>query len=217
MERYQTEEQQVQAIKDWWKANGRSVIAGLIIGFGAIGGYRYWTQYQTTQSEQAALIYAQVVSSVAANADNEKAFEQGQNLITNYSGTPYAGLAALSLAKLALGKSDYTTAATQLRWILDNSSDAGLQHVARLRLARVLAADNKPDMALSLLNQTDTSGFTTLYQEARGDILFQQGKTNEAAAEYNKALADLEMNPERRRILEMKYNDLAATSRKGQQ
>ena len=215
MEKYQTEEQQVQAIKDWWKANGRSVIAGLLIGFGAIGGYRYWTQYQTTQSEQASLIYAQVVASVA-NADNETAFQQGQNLITNYSGTPYAGLAALSLAKLALDKSDNTTAATQLRWILDNSSDAGLQHIARVRLARVLAADNKPDLALSLLNETDTSGFTTLYQEARGDILFQQGKTNEAAAEYNKALADLEMNPERRRILEMKYNDLVATSRKGQ-
>ena len=161
------------------------------------------------------MIYAQVVASVA-NADNETAFQQGQNLITNYSGTPYAGLAALSLAKLALDKSDNTTAATQLRWILDNSSDAGLQHIARVRLARVLAADNKPDLALSLLNETDTSGFTTLYQEARGDILFQQGKTNEAAAEYNKALADLEMNPERRRILEMKYNDLVATSRKGQ-
>ena len=215
MEKYQTEEQQVQAIKDWWKANGRSVIAGLLIGFGAIGGYRYWTQYQTTQSEQASLIYVQVVASVA-NADSETAFQQGQNLITNYSGTPYAGLAALSLAKLALDKSDNTTAATQLRWILDNSSDAGLQHIARVRLARVLAADNKPDLALSLLNETDTSGFTTLYQEARGDILFQQGKTNEAAAEYNKALADLEMNPERRRILEMKYNDLVATSRKGQ-
>ena len=215
METYQTEDEQVQAIKQWWKENGRSVIAGLIIGIGAIVGYRYWTHYQTSQAEQASMIYAEVIAS-AANADNQTAFEQGQNLISNYSGTPYADLTALALAELALAKSDYATAATQLRWLLDNSGDAGLQHVARLRLARVLAADNKPDLALSLLNETDTTGFTTLYQEARGDILQQQGKTTEAAAEYNRALADIDMNPQRQRILEMKVNDLAATGQKAQ-
>ena len=215
METYQTEDEQVQAIKDWWKENGRSVIAGLIIGIAAIAGFRYWSHYQTTQSEQASMIYAQVIAS-AASADNEKAFEQGQNLITNYSGTPYASLTALTLSKLALDKSDYTTAAAQLRWILDNSSDTGLQHVARLRLARVVAAENKPDLALSLLNVSDTSGFTTLYQESRGDILLQQGKVEEAAAEYSQALTDLEMNPQRRRILEMKFNDLAVTTEKVQ-
>lgn len=215
VETYQTEDEQVQAIKQWWKENGRSVIAGLIIGIGAIVGYRYWTHYQTSQAEQASMIYAEVIAS-AANADNQTAFEQGQNLISNYSGTPYADLTALALAELALAKSDYATAATQLRWLLDNSGDAGLQHVARLRLARVLAADNKPDLALSLLNETDTTGFTTLYQEARGDILQQQGKTTEAAAEYNRALADIDMNPQRQRILEMKVNDLAATGQKAQ-
>ena len=215
METYHSEDEQVQAIKDWWKENGRSVVAGLIIGIAVIAGYRYWTNYQTSQSEQASIIYAQVITS-AANANSEKAFEQGQNLISNYGGTPYASLTALTLAKLALDKSDYTTAATQLRWVLDNSSDAGLHHVARLRLARVLAVENKPDLALSLLNESDTSGFTTLYQETRGDILVQQGKVVEAASEYSKALEDLEMNPQRRRILEMKYNDLAVTTQKVQ-
>lgn len=73
METYQTEEEQVQAIKDWWKANGRAVIAGLVIGIGAIAGYRYWTNYQTSQSQQASLIYAQVIAS-AASADSSKAF-----------------------------------------------------------------------------------------------------------------------------------------------
>ena len=213
METYRTEEEQVQAIKDWWKTNGRSVIAGLIIGIGAIAGYRYWTNYQVSQSQQASLIYAQVIAS-AAGADSTRAFEQGKSLISEYSGTPYAALTALTLSKLAMDKSDYATAAAQLRWIIDNSSDDGLRHVARLRLARVLAAQDKPDLAISLLNEADTSGFTTLYQELRGDIFVQLGKTGEAVAEYRKALEDIEMNPQRRRILEMKMNDLAvATTR----
>lgn len=213
MDTYQTEDEQVQAIKDWWKENGRAVIAGLIIGIGVIAGYRYWTNYQVTHSEQASLIYAQVIAS-AANADSTKAFEQGKSLISDYSGTPYATLTALTLSKLAMDKADYTTAAAQLYWVIDNSSDDGLKHVARLRLARVLAAQDKPDLAISLLNEADTSGFTSLYQETRGDILVQQGKTAEATAEYRKALEDLEMNPQWRRTLEMKMNDLAvATSR----
>ena len=208
METYKTEEEQVQAIKDWWKANGRAVIAGLIIGIGAIAGYRYWTNYQTSQSQQASLIYAQVIAS-AASADSTKAFEQGKSLISDYSGTPYAALTALTLSKLALDNADYATAAAQLRWIIDNSGDEGLTHVARLRLARVLAAQDKPDLAISLLNEADTSGFTTLYQETRGDIFVQLGKSREAVAEYHKALQDVEMNPQRRRTLEMKMNDLA--------
>ena len=215
METYQTEEEQVQAIKDWWKENGRAVIAGLIIGIGAIAGYRYWTNYQTAQAEQASLIYAQVIAS-AAGADNARAFEQGKSLINDYSGTPYAALTALTLSKLAMDNSDYTSAAAQLRWVIDSSSDDGLKHVARLRLARVLAAQDKPDLAISLLNETDTSGFTTLYQETRGDIFVQQGKTAAASDEYRKALEDLEMNPQRRRTLEMKMNDLAVATSKEQ-
>lgn len=215
MDTYQTEEEQVQAIKDWWKENSRAIIAGLIIGIGSITGYRYWTNYQTTQSEQASLIYAQVIVS-AANADSSKAFEQGKSLISDYSGTPYAALSALTLSKLALDKSDYPTAAAQLRWVIDNSGDDGLKHVARLRLARVLAAQDKPDLAISLLNEADTSGFTTLYQEVRGDIFVQLGKTAEAINEYRKALQDLEMNPQRRRTLEMKMNDLAVAATREQ-
>ena len=32
MEVYTTEEQQVEVIKEWWKENGTSVIAGTVIG-----------------------------------------------------------------------------------------------------------------------------------------------------------------------------------------
>ena len=66
------------------------------------------------------------------------------------------------------------------------------------------------------MNEADTSGFVTLYQEIRGDILVQQGKTAEARDEYRKALEDLEMNPQRRRTLEMKMNDLAIATTKEQ-
>ncbi len=34
MELYDTEEEQVQAIKEWWKENGKAVIIGAVLGLG---------------------------------------------------------------------------------------------------------------------------------------------------------------------------------------
>ncbi|PAR85254.1 YfgM family protein, partial [Vibrio cholerae] len=42
MELYDTEEQQVEAIKDWWKENGKAVIFGAVIGLGGLFGWRYY-------------------------------------------------------------------------------------------------------------------------------------------------------------------------------
>ena len=42
MDIYASEEEQVQAIKKWGKENGPGIIAGLILGLGALFGWRYW-------------------------------------------------------------------------------------------------------------------------------------------------------------------------------
>jgi len=206
----ETEDEQIQAIKDWWKNNGRAIIAGLTIGIAAIGGYRFWDNYRTTQAEQASLIYAEVVALSAEEKSYDQAFSQGKQIIENFSGTPYATLTALKLASLAAQKKDYSTARVQLEWVIDHRGGEGFKQVARLRLARVLVAQDKADEALNVLKATAEPGFTTLFNEARGDILVQQGKGKAAADEYRKALTKLEMNPQRRQLLEMKLNDLAS-------
>ena len=40
---YETEEQQVEALKDWWAENGRAVIAGVVLGVVVIGGLGLWS------------------------------------------------------------------------------------------------------------------------------------------------------------------------------
>ncbi len=210
---YQSEEEQIQAIKDWWKENGRAVIAGLLIGVGAIGGYRYWSSYQKTQAEQASLVYARVIAA-AASENSEEAFGPGQQIIDQYPGTSYAALAALTLARLAVEKQDYASAAAQLQWVIDNSDNDGFRQIARLRLARVLATQDKTDEAIAILKQSETGGFKTLVNETRGDILVKSGKLAEAVGEYRKALMDLNMNPQRRKLLEMKINDIVMPEEK---
>jgi predicted negative regulator of RcsB-dependent stress response len=211
---YQSEEEQVQALKDWWKENGRAVIAGLVIGIALIGGYRYWTNWQKSQAEQASLLYVQIMSAVVSQ-DQKLATTVGQQMIEHYPGTSYAALTAMLLAGVAAQQQEYPAAAAQLQWVLDNSGDEGFQHVARLRLARVLMAQGKLDAALGLINKPEVAGFTSLNYELRGDVLAQQNKPDAAAEAYRKALADLKMDAQRRKLLEMKLNSLVVTNSAG--
>ena len=51
MSTLETEEQQVEAIKKWWQENGKSLIAGIVIGLGGIVGWQGWQTYQIEQAE----------------------------------------------------------------------------------------------------------------------------------------------------------------------
>ena len=57
MSTYQTEEEQVEAIKAWWKENGKSVIGGAVLGLALVGGFKGWTEYSRVQAESASSYY----------------------------------------------------------------------------------------------------------------------------------------------------------------
>ena len=44
-----TDEETVELIREWLQQYGLTIIAGLVLGLGAIGGYRYWQNQQETQ------------------------------------------------------------------------------------------------------------------------------------------------------------------------
>ncbi|GAL21617.1 Mlr7403 protein [Vibrio maritimus] len=74
MELYDSEEQQVEAIKDWWKENGKAVVLGVVVGLGGLFGWRYYqdsvVQAQEAASEQySKAVESMVVSGVDASAD----------------------------------------------------------------------------------------------------------------------------------------------------
>ena len=54
---YETEEQQVEALKEWWKENGIAVVSGAILGIAALGGWRGWSWYQEKQANEASDLY----------------------------------------------------------------------------------------------------------------------------------------------------------------
>ena len=202
MDTYNSEEEQVQAIKQWWKDNAVSLISGIVIGLAVLGGYRYWTDHKQTQSQQASEIYSEVLAAVHGKA------EKTELLKKDFPGTPYAGLAALLAAKENVDKNEIDKAISQLKWVIDNS-DSGIQHIATIRLARLYLAQDKIDAAEALVKGVKVAGFSTAYNEVRGDINLAKNLPVQAKESYRLALASLTPGDQRYAIIKMKLDDLA--------
>jgi predicted negative regulator of RcsB-dependent stress response len=185
---YETEEQQVEAIKKWWKENGKLVIAGVVLGFAIIVSWRYYNDSQQKHAEYAANIYEGIMQSVVLNQNADGILVKVNELLAEYSDTPYASLSALVLAKKQLKSGDYTKAQQQFEWVIANSGQEELRHIARLRLARLLFSGKKYDAALKLLNVDFPKSFAVMYEELKGDLFVAQGEFSQARVAYDKAI-----------------------------
>jgi len=205
---YKTEDEQVQAIKQWWKDNSVSLITGIVIGLVILGGYRYWTETKQNQAQQASVIYSEVL---LLNKDIAKKTEI---LKSDYSGTPYAALAALLLAKDNVNKKEIEKAILQLKWVVDNNNDDGIQHVAQQRLARLYLSQDNIAAAETLIKGIKASGFSAAYSEIRGDINLMKKLPVQAKENYRIALSSLAQSDQRYAIIKMKLDDLTQASSK---
>ena len=223
MDVYSTEEQQIEAIKKWWQTNGNSVLIGIVLATAAVFGYQSWTQSQQENSEAAAVLYGQVIEAATAADQNrmqgntEELEGQlatlnhlGEQLKTDFSDSEYAVFGALMLAKEAVMEGDQESAAPQLKWAMEHTSSAATRLIANLRLARVLAAQEQYDAALTALDSVQPGSQADAYEEVRGDIYVAMGDQDKAREAYKKAMelsAD-QNEGQSRPILKFKYDNL---------
>jgi predicted negative regulator of RcsB-dependent stress response len=189
LDAYRTEEEQVEAIKAWWRENGRSAVLGVALGLGAIFGWRGWQAYETTRAEAASALYEEMLEA-ARGGKADAAVKAGERLAAEHAGTPYAAFAGLTLAGLAVEAKDLDTAAARLREALERNDSPALTLEIRLRLARVLSAKQEFDAALALLDAPAAEGgYGTSFAELRGDIELARGNPDAARDAYQKARA----------------------------
>lgn len=178
-----SDDEQSERIKTWWKENGTSVIAGAVLGIAVIVGVNYWRSYTAEQAEAAAALYDRLL----AGGDDASA-DAGRTLLDEYSGTPYAGKAALLLAKQAFENGDPNQAVKHLEWALAEAPDPADRKVARLRLARVALSRGDPEQAGNLLSEMQSGGYESEYRELLGDIAMARNDPATARTEYEAAL-----------------------------
>ena len=203
MEIYDTEEQQVEAIKDWWQQNGKSVIIAVALLLASIGGWKYYENHQKESQEAASTSYAEAIS--ALNTTGVKAESLVQSFIDSHASSQYAVLAAMQLAKVQVGAGHIDEGIAQLEWAQEHTKDEALLTLIRFREARLQAEQGDFSQATTLLNEIKAEGWQGRVLELKGDIAIRQGDKNAAYIAYTEA----QQAKDASQTLPMKLDDLA--------
>lgn len=206
MTNYETEEQQVEDLKRWWKQNGKVVMIGVVIGVAAVLGGRGYLNHKEAQRIEASVRYERMSQAISSQ-QSEAAVDEGEHIVADYPDTVYAAMASLALAKLRVDKGELAIAENRLQWVIDHATQPDIVHTARLRLARVLLADGKYDIALGKLSGIDMDGYTALYQELLGDIYLAKQQPDKARTAYQAALQAMGANDDRQTV-QLKLDNL---------
>jgi predicted negative regulator of RcsB-dependent stress response len=201
------QQDELDKLKEWWKNYGNALIIGVLIGVALLFGSKYWRQHQERQRQIASAVYEDVQQAFR-DKNVDKARAGGAQLVRDYASTPYAGMAALLLARQYLEVGDRAQARQQLEWAVANATHAPSQHAARLRLARLLADGEDFTGALVLTEVKDKSGFESEYLELKGDMLVALGRRNEARAAYREAMKGAREATAYNAVLRIKLEDL---------
>ena len=211
MTEFRTEEEQIAALKNWWKENGRTLLIGVGLALLIVFGWKAYQNNVTLNKTEASSLYQQLIAEATKNNFDDDGVETlsylATELKTKFESTEYAIYAAMFLAKDAVQKQNYEAAAEELNWILSNTDDARIQHIVNARLARVLSAEGKDEEALALLNAT-LPQFEPGYLELKGDINKRLGKTDAAIEAYSAAYVLIKDRPQALPLLAVKLSDL---------
>ena len=207
MDDYLSDEERVEALKKWWKANASSITWGLVLGFAVLTGWNVWQSTQQRKAEEASGLYQQMLLAVDGK-QAEPALKLSERIIENYQGSAYATYATLFSAKLKADAGDLAGAKKILSDLVAASKDQDIKHLARLRLGEVLLALGENDAALKLLEPLkprDMGSYQSLYEELKGDAYAALDRTSEAQVAYELAKEKGQPTP----LLDLKINNLA--------
>jgi predicted negative regulator of RcsB-dependent stress response len=201
------EQEQVDALKTWWKDNGKWLVTVVIVALLGYAGMQFWKSHQAQQAGEASKLYAEVERQTLSN-DPKRINDAAAALVERFGGSAYAPRAQLLAVQTNLQVKDVARAKTQLQWVVDHAKEQGLQDTARLKLASILLDEKSYDDALKLLNAAHPEAFTGLYADLKGDVLSAQGKSEEAKAAYKQALEKIDAKSSYRNLVQLKLDGL---------
>ena len=220
----ESDEEQLEEMKNWWEENGTSLVITVVVTVGAVLGYRGWEENVIQTGEAASAVYEDLViatDNTAIYASDEAirttAVSLAETLKADHGDTTYAVFAAMRLAKVSVAKNELDMALEELSWALDNVSESHLETTIRVRLSRVHMGLEDPASAMILLvNHQPASGQVASFEEAKGDIFHSLGDLEQAREAYQKALKNMS-DKIRNPILELKLADLPLSASANQE
>jgi predicted negative regulator of RcsB-dependent stress response len=181
------EQEQLDALKAWWKQYGNLVLLAVIAGALAVAGWNGWNWYQRNRAAQASALYDALAKAMGAG-DAKALRDAGGALTEGHPRTLYASMGALAAARFHFDRGELKNAKAQLEWVIERSPSEEYRQIARLRLAHVLLDEKAYDEALRQLEAKPLEAYAAQVAALRGDVLLAQGRRDDAKAAYRLAL-----------------------------
>ncbi len=170
-----------------WQRYIKLIVVLVCLALFGVGAWQYTEAQKRKKIEEASAHYETMLLA-ARNKEMKKAGEEAQQLVQEYSRTTYAPLASMMLARIAVEKGDTDKAMDHLKSAIQAGAKGPVEPIARVRLARILISESKYDEALKVLQDYSKDGYTTLIEEAKGDIYVKQNDLKKAKESYLLAL-----------------------------
>ncbi|MCM5704359.1 YfgM family protein [Larsenimonas salina] len=209
-----SEEDQVDAIKRWWKSSGSSILVGAVLAGIAVFGWKYWQDHQERQAAEASSRYQQLIQLVSQNQtiDGQTRTQVNELIDTieqKDGDTLYANLATLIQARLAVQDGSMDSARNILSGLIERNQDAYIERVARINLARLQLGEGAPKDALSTLSSLSDGPLSGYAEAVRGDAHQALGQDQQALKAYKAAQQHAQQSDLPIFGLQLKIDDLA--------
>jgi predicted negative regulator of RcsB-dependent stress response len=208
---YETEEQQVEALKKWWKKHGQSIVYGVVGGLLIAGGWNYWQNEQANKAQSASVAF-DALDAALSQGDTGLAARQARELMTQFEGTPYALSAALTLAKIRADEGEFAQAEEALKGVLSAGHSTEMQWVAGLRLVRLWMQQKQVDLAQTQLDRLTemarSNEAKATLADLQGDLALMMGQSEQARSAFDQALSLINPEETLANLIRMKRDNL---------
>ncbi len=174
-------------IKEFFQKYGRAMFYGVLAAVLVIGGFFYYRHYRAQQKILAAALFEEVLNA-ASQMRFGLATVAGEKLEHAFSATPYAGQAALILARLDYQKNKIPAASANLKFAARKATQWSVRTTARLRLGDLLLAEGHPRKAWAYAHIAKPYGFEAMALGLQAEILAREGHKKKALATFTRAL-----------------------------
>lgn len=181
------EEEQLDAIKQWWQENRVSVIGAVVLALGGSFGWSQYQDYTSANAVAAADAYDAILLEREAGESADQLAVLAGNIRDDNGSVAFAEFAALQVAAAAAEDGDFELAKSELESVLAGvERDSTLGQLAQLRLAKVQAALGQEDEAIAIL-ELGSDSFPVSYAQVLGDIHLAAGREAAALEAYQTA------------------------------
>ncbi len=203
------EEEQIDAIKQWWQENKVSVIGAIVLTLGGSFGWSQYQDYTSATAIAAADTYDEILLERASGESADQLAMLADTIRDENGSIAFAEFAALQVAAAAAEEGNFEQAQIELEKVMAGVEvDSTLGQLAQLRLAKVKAALGQEEAAIAIL-ELGSDSFPVSYAQVLGDIHLAAGREAAALEAYQTAKAASLMLGGQSGLIDLKVSSLS--------